>query len=112
VYTLTKEIQIIDKANDGNFPAPTATQPAIDFTIMGNPTTGNKVTLSLDNVDKKAFDISVQSATKGVLYQKSYSENDLKSLVVEIPENETEQIYFITLTSGDQKITKKVLIYR
>ncbi|MGX7690079.1 hypothetical protein ACWA1C_23125, partial [Flectobacillus roseus] len=112
LYTLTKEIQIIDKANDGNFPAPTATQPAIDFTIMGNPTTGNKVTLSLDNVDKKAFDISVQSATKGVLYQKSYSENDLKSLVVEIPENETEQIYFITLTSGDQKITKKVLIYR
>ncbi|MDI9861610.1 hypothetical protein [Flectobacillus roseus] len=112
VYTLTKEIQIIEKANDGSFPAPTATQPAMDFTIMGNPTAGNKVTLSLENVEKKAFDISVQSATKGVLYQKSYSENDLKSLVVEIPENETEQVYFITLTSGDQKITKKVLIYR
>ncbi|MDI9867018.1 hypothetical protein QM480_21945 [Flectobacillus sp. DC10W] len=112
VYTLTKEIQIIEKANDGSFPAPTATQPAMDFTIMGNPTSGNKVTLSIENVEKRAFDVSVQSATKGVLYQKSYSENDLKSLVVEIPENETEQVYFITLTSGDQKITKKVLIYR
>ncbi|MFY7829841.1 MAG: hypothetical protein ACOVQ4_22085, partial [Flectobacillus sp.] len=112
VYTLTKEIQILEKANDGNFPAPTATQPAVDFTIMGNPTTGNKVSLSIANTEDKAFDISVQSATKGVLYQKSYSEKDLKSLVIEIPENETEQVYFITLTSGEQKITKKVLIYR
>ncbi|MDI9880560.1 hypothetical protein [Flectobacillus longus] len=112
VYTLTKEIQIIEKANDGSFPAPTATQPEMDFTIMGNPTSGNKVTLSIENVEKRAFDVSVQSATKGILYQKSYSENDSKSLVVEIPENETEQVYFITLTSGDKKITKKVLIYR
>jgi hypothetical protein len=111
IYTFAKNINIVDKVDDGGF-APPFGYDILDFTMLSNPITNGLIGIKLDEDHPKNFTISLLSVngTQKIFTKKLENYND-NTVFFEIPANlNPNTSYILTLENEVSKKSKRVVI--
>jgi trimeric autotransporter adhesin len=111
VYRYTKEITIVEKVDDGDFPPPSGFTP-IEFAILSNPITSGELNLKLLALEQENFEVIILDldAAKTIFKQKYIGKvND--TLKIPIQEN-AHASYLVRIQTENQLVSKRFTIIR